>query len=342
MILTCNLCVESWGLCCNCCHDGTQNDKLVVLCNDGNYYCNVTNFDWSKKAARDLWTEHVRNATLTGHVDGIFGDHASSMLTPPDAPMLCNGAGANRSCWEFTPEFAAEFNAGHSWLVNYTQNMLAPLGGPVIDGPYGQYNVDVCSFPDFQQHVHAAQAGQYVIEASKGGCNPDRSCLASYLLAATEYTYLSCLADEPTLPYYPDMGRPLGAPMGDATQGPDGVWVRHFASGTTARWYPNASQGTVQFPGEPMPPVPPAVNVSSSCGRVQMDTTLVGDRVMPSVTMASAQECCNACVKVPPTNPGGKCTAWAWHEESEKCFLFGNQAVSKFQSGTISAWLPEP
>lgn len=66
-----------------------NKDDLVLLCNDGNHLCNVTNFDWlvkmmnlvfktrkcalntnnfcfkneefcrSKKAARDLWTDHV-------------------------------------------------------------------------------------------------------------------------------------------------------------------------------------------------------------------------------------------------------------------------------------------
>ena len=46
-----------------------KNDKLVILCNDGNYYCNVTNFDWSQEAARTLWLEEVANATTIGGVE---------------------------------------------------------------------------------------------------------------------------------------------------------------------------------------------------------------------------------------------------------------------------------
>ena len=114
-----------------------KHDELVVLCNDGNYFCNVTNFDWSLQAARNLWTDHVINATKVGGVDGIFADHASAMLRPADDPLLCNGSGDKRRCYHFTAKHATAFNAGHAWLVNHTQDMLAPLGGPVIDGSVG-------------------------------------------------------------------------------------------------------------------------------------------------------------------------------------------------------------
>ena len=48
--------------------------------------------------------------------------------------------------------------------------MLAPLGGPVIDGPYGKYNTDVCDFDSLRAAVQRGQAGTgaYVLEASKG------------------------------------------------------------------------------------------------------------------------------------------------------------------------------
>jgi hypothetical protein len=108
----------------------------VILCNDGNYYCNVTNFDWSQTATLDLWLEEVHNATTIGGVDGIFADHATAELGPPDKPTLCNGAGSQRTCWDFTPEFAIKFNAGHKWLINKTQDIVAANGGPVVDGPY--------------------------------------------------------------------------------------------------------------------------------------------------------------------------------------------------------------
>jgi hypothetical protein len=68
-----------------------KNDEMVILCNDGDYYCNVTNFDWSQKAMINLWLEEVHNASTRGGVDGIFADHGTVNLGPPDAPELCNG-----------------------------------------------------------------------------------------------------------------------------------------------------------------------------------------------------------------------------------------------------------
>ena len=76
------------------------------------------------------------------------------------------------SGYYFEPEFAARFDVGHEWIVNHTQDMLAPLGGPVIDGPYGKYNTDVCDFNQFRRAVQLGQngTGPFVLEASRGGC----------------------------------------------------------------------------------------------------------------------------------------------------------------------------
>ena len=52
-----------------------------------------------------------------------------------------------------------------------------------------------------------AGTGAYVLEASKGGCTPDSSCIASYLLNAVQYSYLGCLSDEPTFNKFPDLVR---------------------------------------------------------------------------------------------------------------------------------------
>lgn len=234
-----------------------KNDNKVIYCNDGNYYCNVLNWDWTQQAARDLYTEHVRNATTQGGVDGIFADHASTHLTNANY-SICNGRAPQRTCYYFEPEFAAAFDIGHSWIVNHTQDMLAPLGGPVIDGPYGKYTTPVCDFNAMRKAVQSGQngTGAYVLEASRGGCSPDPSCIASYLLNAVEYTYLGCLADEPQFAQYPDLARPLGPPLGDAVL-KDGVWTRTFQKGAIARWYVDKKQGTVQWPGQPAPPVPP-------------------------------------------------------------------------------------
>lgn len=79
-------------------------------------------------------TMKVINATKIGHVQGIFADHATQMLVSPDPdsgalPQICNGKAPLRKCYSFTNEFADAFNAGHSWLVNHTQDMLAAIGG---------------------------------------------------------------------------------------------------------------------------------------------------------------------------------------------------------------------
>ena len=330
-----------------------KHDALVVLCNDGNYFCNVTNFDWSREAARTLWTDHVINATKIGGVDGIFADHASAMILAgpnpkdPTVPSLCNGKGPinattgfGRKCWEFTPEFAVAFNLGHQWIVNHTQDILAPLGGPVIDGPYGRYNIAVCNFETMKAAVAKGQAGTgpFVLEASKGGCTPDASCIASYLLAAEEYTYLACLNDEPQLPYYPDLSRPLGPPLGPAVQAADGVWSRRFTHGAVARWYPNATKGTVQWAGQPMPPVPPSPAPApplnpKQCGIVLPDHTFAQDDVTHGFARTAA-ECCAMCEKM------AGCTQWAWHEQAQDCHAHSAASELRAQKGTVAAYMP--
>ena len=249
--------------------------------------------------------------------------------------------GFGRKCWEFTPEFSLAFNTGHAWLVNNTQDILAPLGGPVIDGPYsGKYNTDVCDFPTMQKAVAKGLngTGEFVLEASRGGCTPDASCIASYLLAAEEFVYLGCLADEPQLPLYPDLARPLGPPTGPAVQGSDGVWSRSFEHGAVARWYPNASEGTMQWPGEPTPPAPapppPVPPDPEGCGTALADHTFSGNDVASRRTN-SAEACCHFCEKEKT------CTQWAWHGSTDSsCHMHNANARFRVQRGTTAGFMP--
>lgn len=328
-----------------------KNDTKVIYCNDGNYYCNVLNWDWTKQAARDLYTSHVINATKQGGVDGIFADHASVRLSNKNN-QICNGAGAQRTCYYFEPQFAAAFDAGHEWIVNHTQDMLAPLG-PVIDGPYGKYTTSVCDFDQMRAAVQRGQAGTgpYVLEASHGGCEPNPSCIASYLLNAVEFTYLGCLSDEPQFNDYPDLARPLGPPTGPAILN-GGVWARSFGDhGVTARWYVDAGKGTMQWAGQPVPPVPkpgpspgpappspphpiPPQNVTASCGMLKEDWTIAQDDVGVQQDCISAQACCTFCI-----NTAG-CVQWAWHGHKQQCHAHGNHGTFDAQKGTYSARLP--
>ena len=103
---------------------------------------------------------------------------------------------AGRSCWKFTRQHAKAFNEGHAYLINKTQDFVARLGGPVVDGPYSRWAVPACDFEELRGVVERGRKGigPYVIEASHGACNPDDSCLAAFLMAAQEYTYLACVS----------------------------------------------------------------------------------------------------------------------------------------------------
>ena len=50
-----------------------RDDKgeVVILCNDGNFYCNITTFDHTKPYVRQLWLDTLMNATKFGSVGGV-------------------------------------------------------------------------------------------------------------------------------------------------------------------------------------------------------------------------------------------------------------------------------
>jgi hypothetical protein len=322
-----------------------KHDKIVYLCNDGNYYCNVTNFDWSKQAAKDLWMQEVANATSVGGVDGIFADHASSMLKPADKPKLCNGAGSKRTCWEFTPEHAAAFNKGHKWLVNHTQDILAKLGGPVVDGPYSRWGINPCDPIKLNQTVQNGKrgTGPYVLEVSRGACTPTESCLASFLLVAQEFSYLTCFSDEPTLHQIANLTKPLGAPLGDAIEIVPGTgqWTRRFTHGAIVRYDTIRMSGTVQWPGDPVPPTPlpptpppPPSPPPAYCG-VPLKDTGMSESEISSKPTSSAGECCALC----KATKG--CVVWAWHAEikGKLCHLHTATTTRDHKKGCTSGYI---
>ena len=40
-----------------------ETGAVISLCNDGNVYCNITQYDWTQAAVRQLWVDVVVNAT---------------------------------------------------------------------------------------------------------------------------------------------------------------------------------------------------------------------------------------------------------------------------------------
>lgn len=214
-----------------------MHGTLVQLCNDGNHYCNVTNFDWTSPAMLDLWLEVVTNATAAGGVDGVFADHLLNTIgneTADGVPQLCNGSGALRACWNFTASFALAFNDAHAWLGNKTQDLLAKLPGrgPVVDGPYSSWaaTFPACNYEKLRAAVLAGQAGAapFVLEANHGDvCEPDDSCIANFLAAAEPFTYLTCFSDSPVPASGNQFSYALGPPTGPPVEA-GGVVRRSF------------------------------------------------------------------------------------------------------------------
>lgn len=314
--------------------------ELVVLCNDGNVYCNVTNFDWTVPEMLALWQAAVSNASSFGGVDGIFADHGDVSIQPvgnSSVPQLCNGSGALRTCWNFTQPFADAFNTAHKWLLNATQDALSRLpggGGPVVDGPYSRWDVEACEYSALRPVVEEGVAGDgaFVIEANRGGtCSPTESCIANFLAAAEKYTYLMCMADGPA-PAQPEFAYALGPPTGPPVES-NGIVTRSFLSSaglTNVSVVIATSQGTVQWAGAPpAPPSPPDV-----CGTLPPNTAVAQFDVAVHDNVADPAACCDLCAA------NDACAIWCFHGEPgpqhNKCHLHSSHGVEHAFQGATS------
>ena len=318
-----------------------RDGELVALCNDGNVYCGVTTFDHTNPVMRALWLEAVANATTAGAVDGVFADHASSSIAPSHAdgtPQLCNGSGALRRCYNFTPAFADAFNAAHEWLVNETQDTLArlPGAGPVVDGPWASWAPPACNFSRLRPAVEAGLSGlgPFVLEANHGKtCSPSDSCIANFLAAAEAYTYLACFADAPP-PSQPQFAYPLGEPMGPPVIS-QGVVRRSFqgpAGITNATVVLATGEGTMEWAGAPPPPPPPPP-LPPACGALPPNTAIAhADIAVHYNTSGGAGACCDFCV----ANP--QCVLWCFHGEQQdkECHLHSSAGVQHSKLGVTS------
>lgn len=332
-----------------------RNDVLVTLCNDGDFYCNVTFFDHTVPAMRELWLEAVSNATRDGLVDGIFADHANQMIVPgtDGTPELCNGT--PQKCFYFTQDFANNFNEGHAWIVNASQDMLSKRSGsgPVIDGPFASYDVSACDFTALRSAV--LRRPNTIIEASKGDnnnspCLPDDSCVANFLAAAEKYTYFTCLSsgsgDTFLPPFIPEFLYSLGEPNGPPVMiGSDGV-ERNFTSAagiTTARVNLTTGVGQMSWAGV-APSKTPSASPSplpQSCGTIYQNTAISGYDVTASTIVNNSDECCALCKKA-----NTLCTQWCYHGEegrqNKECHLHSKlglrHSLVGATSGVLSAY----
>jgi hypothetical protein len=87
--------------------------ELVLVCNDGDFYCNVTTYDHTVAAMRNMWVGAVVNATTSvGAVNGLFADHYQNFINPgpgdgsATTATYCNGS--PETCWNFTNDFASK------------------------------------------------------------------------------------------------------------------------------------------------------------------------------------------------------------------------------------------
>ena len=318
-----------------------ERGALVLLCNDGNHYCNVTTFDHSSAAMRALWLEAIANATSVGGVDGVFADHGDVAIKPQGAggdgaPQLCNGSGADRLCYNFTQTFADAFNAGHFWVVNKSTDVAArlPGHGPVVDGPWATWFAPACSFTKLRPIVEAglSGAGPFVIEAHDGGgdsCSPDASCLANFLAAAEKHTYFMCMADAPAPPqpeFFYELGPPTGPPVIE-----NGVVRRSFLgpSGlTNASVVLATGVGTMQWAGAPPPPPP----LPPVCGALPPNTAVAQHDVAVHDGVPDAGACCALCTA------DAACALWCWHGElaTRECHLHSAEGVPHALPGATS------
>jgi hypothetical protein len=333
-----------------------ETGTVISLCNDGNVYCNITIFDLSQPAARQIWLEAITNMTATGWVDGIYADHScekgvgigTDYPTKNNGPnQLCNGNGAKRQCYNFTTAAADSWNSWHCWATNYSQEMLShTTGGPVIAGPLTNI-VNDCTFDG----IRAAQKNLTMIEAKckgGGGCSPSKNELVQYLAAADKYTYLHCMlsvdeakpgGDFVAQTTWPEMDYKLGAPNSSAYEVPSKgsrVWRREFASGAWVEWNnnPGKLQGEYYFPGHsppspppsptppsPSPPAPP-VQPTGTCPVVKAACSY-READHGRDKSATWAECCAVC------NADSSCVHWVWSPKNAPhyCHLHGAKAT---------------
>ena len=119
--------------------DGLLRDKDGAICelnNDGNFYLNVSFYDWSNPKVQRLYQETMAHYVSAGITDGYFADHSTQAIqynASSERWDMCNGGEgsadpAGRRCCVFTAEKAAAVNAGHKAALRATQQALGWRG----------------------------------------------------------------------------------------------------------------------------------------------------------------------------------------------------------------------
>ena len=223
------------------------NGNLVAFKND-NGMPNINVFDFSQEVGRDLWTGFVKDLADTGMVDGLFDDKRNILATWNKTGsfwQLCEwGTGKdtwNISCGIISSETALQYNSGKPKVLDALHNTFAPNGLIFQDtiGNMGMKLGDIKSPLSFAKQVKSTLGTFrycYIMtgDHKNGDCTDTKpSCssdeIVMFLLAVEKGAILGCNGwDE-------DFGKPLGDPLGPATQKNNTV-ERHFKMGTYVTW----------------------------------------------------------------------------------------------------------
>ena len=205
-------------------------------------------WDFTQEGLRAAW---VDTCTKTPSIDGCFIDGAESDLPPFSKTDNTSLFDAGRAA-----TFKAIAAAGSLVVIN-DKKYYDPA--PPYPSAQGEF-IETFSGSDKKWldilnrttdgHLVEAHTGA---RAGQGICHSDENSLegiadlAAFLLAAQEYSYFGCSSweDVPTWPAVYD--KPLGAPLGQATQDSDGTWHRNFARGTKVSLNYNKKTANIEW-----------------------------------------------------------------------------------------------
>lgn len=187
----------------------------------------VPYWDFTQPGLRQAWLE----TCTSPKIDGCFMDGAES-----DFPPFAKGDNTS----EYDAARAATFTsiAKTGWLVMINDKKYYDPAPPypAAQGEFIEtFHGDAVKWLDILNRTtdgHIVEAHTSILchnETDPAGI----ADLAAFLLAAQNGSYFGCSnwEDVPTWPAVYD--KPLGAPIGQATQSSDGTWQRSFAHGTT-------------------------------------------------------------------------------------------------------------
>jgi hypothetical protein len=175
----------------------------------------------------------------------------------------------------FTPAQTAAMNAGHDAMLTGLVAALAGAGKLALLNNNGNFSYApaVRMIEDFaatEACIGALQAlagrglrveahAGYFADGSDAFCAaPPINALSAFLIGAGEGAYFACAPGWTTDPRWPAVAdpwldplplyaRPLGAPLGNASRSPRGMWTRRFASGTNVSFNAKTGNGRIAW-----------------------------------------------------------------------------------------------